>query len=178
MSRADARGVTAGALLTLAGIAFLLDRLDVIDLPALVVWPAILAGTAVVLLVPRRRSVDTGGDVIAPRSRDELAPSYEVDAGRLTLDLRQLSSVGTPLHVAAVVGVGQLSVLVPSGLSVDVDAHVAAGSIDALGDQRDGTDLVVAHRSGAPTVDISLALEVGVGRLRVVAAPADAPTAG
>lgn len=49
--RFDAGGVIAGLVFIALGVIFLLDRLDVWELRFDIVWPAVLIGVGVVVLV-------------------------------------------------------------------------------------------------------------------------------
>ena len=91
--------------------------------------------------------------------------TYKLGIGKLTLDLTQIPRGS---HVKASVGIGELRVVVPQGLNATVDAHMKAGSIDALGRHDDGSNahLVIAG-GNALTVDA----KVGAGHIDVVRAP-------
>jgi len=55
--RLDTGGVIAGLIFIALGVAFLLDRLDVWDLRFEVIWPAVLVGVGVLIVLgalPRR----------------------------------------------------------------------------------------------------------------------------
>jgi hypothetical protein len=49
--RFDAGGVIAGLVFVALGIVFLLDRLDVWDLRFEVLWPAVLVGAGVLIVI-------------------------------------------------------------------------------------------------------------------------------
>lgn len=92
-------------------------------------------------------------------------------AGDAVLDLRGLDAA-PGAQVTAEVGLGELLVLVPEDLSVEVDAHVALGELeidDGTREIQGGTDLDAVLRLGSPTgrADVDLRVEVGVGSLEV-----------
>lgn len=103
--------------------------------------------------------------------------SYELGAGEGVLDLRQLDPRGARRVITADVGVGQLIVLVPADLVVQVTGEVGLGEIfvreldgsrgDLGGD--DGTELFEEFVVGSPARDatVQLDLEVGAGEIEV-----------
>jgi predicted membrane protein len=94
--------------------------------------------------------------------------TYELGAGDLLLDLRQLQVPPGTTAVEARVGVGELAVAVPGGVSVRVVASSGLGEVQALGEQESG----VANRVDT-TVEaggdrrLELDLRVGIGQVRV-----------
>ena len=111
------------------------------------------------------------GDAVA---RDR---SYELGAGEAVLDLRQLEPGSARRVIDAEVGVGQLVVLVPEDLVVQVSAEVGLGEIvvreldgsrSDLGSD-DGTDLSEQFVVGSPARDanVALDLQVGAGEIEV-----------
>jgi predicted membrane protein len=99
----------------------------------------------------------------APASAADVHRSYALGVGDLKVDL---SGVGGDrrLRVDAHVGIGSLRVTVPPDMPVVVDAHVKAGSVDALGRSDDGRNarvriggsgqLHVDARVGAGSIDV------------------------
>jgi phage shock protein PspC (stress-responsive transcriptional regulator) len=91
--------------------------------------------------------------------------NYDLGIGHLRLDLTSLPA-GSRAHLTAHVGMGELRLVVPHGTRVV--SHVKAGSIDAVGQHDDGTDVrVVTGTDSGLTVDAS----VGAGHLDVLQAP-------
>lgn len=117
----------------------------------------------------RRFGLGTGKDVwVVDGSTDR-----RLGVGRATLDLRPLAGSSGPVDVTAQVGVGDLLVLVPEGLSVDVDAEVRLGEIritraNGARTVESGGDVEHSTRLGPPgrrTVDLDV--RVGLGGLEV-----------
>jgi predicted membrane protein len=94
--------------------------------------------------------------------------TYELGAGDLLVDLRQLQVPPGTTAVEARVGVGELVVEVPDGVSFQVVASSGLGEVQVLGEQEGG----VANRVDA-TVEaggdrrLELDLRVGIGQVRV-----------
>jgi hypothetical protein len=74
---------------------------------------------------------------------------------------------------AATVALGQLTVIVPAGVTVDMQGHAGAGEIDLLGHVVDGLNIDAASvAAGGATETVHLNLRVGFGQVNVVRAPA------
>lgn len=112
----------------------------------------------------RTRVLDTAGD---------LRERYELTAGTLTLDLGDLppslrDSRDLP-ELEAEVGFGQLVVIVPDEMTVDVDARLGVG--DIVGDPSDNEGVDVHEQftlrgdEGGGRIDLDL--EVGFGEIEV-----------
>jgi hypothetical protein len=75
---------------------------------------------------------------ITPGSVTELEPAYRITAGTLTLDLRQVDFPAGETAIEARVGAGELIVIVPQDMAVDVDWRVAAGDVKVFNHERSG----------------------------------------
>jgi hypothetical protein len=189
--------VLVGALLVLVGIGWLLDAGGVkvpwrALLPAalIAVGLACVAGAfrgrqhalmvvgvalTVVLSVAVAADWDLGVPLaggVGDRTERPATPAelttYELGAGDLLVDLRQLQVPPGTTAVEARVGVGELVVEVPDGVSFQVVASSGLGEVQVLGEQEGG----VANRVDA-TVEaggdrrLELDLRVGIGQVRV-----------
>jgi len=110
----------------------------------------------------------SGGPLETPRSAEDLLHPYHLGAGNLTIDLTYLPLNGETYPVSASVGTGRLSVLVPSGTSVSVNANTGVGSSNVFGRHTAGastqshvsfdypgrTNFVITLRVGAGTIDV------------------------
>lgn len=104
----------------------------------------------------------------APSAVSELRDEYHVAAGHLSLDLTRLDTTDGPVEITASVAMGQLTVLVPDGASVDIDASVGGGTLRLLdGPFDDGTYLEGHVATGAANPDFVLDLDAGIGSIRV-----------
>lgn len=160
--------VWLGALLVLTGIGLLL-------LPAGARGPLVVIGVVLALAGAAASAVDVdvGGGVgerrERPRAPEELDDPYELGVGALRIDLRDLEvEQGDRLALEASVGIGELVVSVPEDASVEVDAHVDVGDVDALGERRSGLDVDLDERFDGDGPELILELETGIGSIKVV----------
>ncbi len=109
---------------------------------------------------------------IAPTSADQLDAAYSVPAGRIAVDLREIDDVrsldGRNLDLSA--NAGELLVIIPDGLTVDLDADIAfGGAVDWPDGTRGGWDFGMERRIGDaqdPTITVDADLDFGHIELR------------
>lgn len=105
-----------------------------------------------------------------PRSAAALAGGFELAAGALRLDLRDVDFPRGTTRTKVEVGFGEATVIVPRGVDVVVDGRVIAGASQTFGHTDDGLDVGTTRasggRRGAP--QLQLDARVGFGQLRVV----------
>jgi phage shock protein PspC (stress-responsive transcriptional regulator) len=99
--------------------------------------------------------------------------SYHLGAGNAVLDLGGLATKGlSQARLPASVGLGDLKVLVPQGLTVKVVGHVGLGEIllpaDAGNNGQGGTDVARSVVIGTGPTEVVVDAGVGVGQLTVV----------
>ncbi len=96
----------------------------------------LVAATAIssTLDVPLRGGV--GSREFHPLQMSDLNSNYAMGIGELQLDLRDLPLADRTTVVRARTGIGQLRVLVPSSVRVEVHAHAGAGSLLLFGRER------------------------------------------
>jgi phage shock protein PspC (stress-responsive transcriptional regulator) len=99
--------------------------------------------------------------------------NYHLGAGNAVLDLGGLATKGlSQARLPASVGLGDLKVLVPQGLSVKVVGHVGLGEIllpaDAGNSGQGGTDVARSVVIGQGPTEVVVDAGVGVGQLTVV----------
>jgi hypothetical protein len=186
-----------GALLVLTGIGWLLDAAGV-EVPWRAVLPAALiavglacvAGAfrgrqhalmvvgvvlAVVLSLAAAADWDLEiplGGGVGDRTERPTTPAdltgYELGVGNLVVDLRQLQVPPGTTRVQARVGVGELAVEVPQGVSVAVVARSGLGQVQALGQEEGGLASridTVSEAGGDRRLELDL--RVGLGQVRV-----------
>jgi hypothetical protein len=189
--------VLVGALLVLVGIGWLLDAAGV-AVPWRAILPASLiavglacvagafrgrqhalmvVGVALMVVLALAAAADWDLDVpvtggVGDRSEQPRTPAdltrYELAAGDLLVDLRQLQVPPGTTAVEARVGAGELVVLVPGGVSVEVQARSGLGEVQVLGQQKSGLGnrlYTIADAAGDGT--LRLDVRVGLGQVRV-----------
>jgi hypothetical protein len=189
--------VLVGALLILVGIGWLLDSSGV-EVPWRAILPAALIAVGlacvagafrgrqqalmvigVVLMVVLSVAVAADWDLDVPlaagvgdRTERPTTPAdlgeYELGVGDLRVDLRQLQVPAGTTRVEARVGVGELQVDVPGGVSVEVVAGSGLGEVQVLG-QREGGFATRVDATSEVGGDrrLRLDLRVGLGQVRV-----------
>ena len=189
--------VLVGALLVLVGIGWLLDAGGV-EVPWRAILPAALIAVGlacvagafrgrqhalmvvgVALTVVLSVAVAANWDLDVPlgggvgdRTERPTTPAdltgYELGVGNLVVDLRQLQVPPGTTRVQARVGVGELAVEVPQGVSVAVVARSGLGQVQALGQEEGGLASridTVSEASGDRRLELDL--RVGLGQVRV-----------
>jgi hypothetical protein len=189
--------VLVGALLVLVGIGWLLDAGGV-GVPWRAVLPAALiavglacvagafqgrqhammvVGVVLTAVLAVAAAADWDLDVplaggVGDRTERPATPaeltSYELGAGDFLLDLQQLQVPPGTTAVKARVGVGELVVEVPDGVTVRVVASSGLGEVQVLGEQENGVANRVdttAEADGDRRLELDL--RVGIGQVRV-----------
>src|SRR6266536_627930 len=105
-----------------------------------------------------------GDRVEAPASVTELKPAYKLGVGNLRLDLSSIGPITKETHVRAKLGVGELRIIVPAGVSVDANAHAKVGDVNVLRQHDDGRNADVKTGAGGLLV---IDAKVGAGRIDV-----------
>ena len=108
-----------------------------------------------------------GDRVYAPSTATSIAPSYQLGVGKLRLDLSAIRPAAKELHVEAKVGVGELRIVVPNGVPVQVDAHAKVGDVHVLRLADSGRNAAVKTGTGGGYV---IDARVGLGTVDVVRA--------
>ena len=105
-----------------------------------------------------------GDHVYAPSTAAAIAPSYRLGVGNLRIDLSAIRPGPKELHVQAKVGVGELRVVVPKGVPVQVDARAKVGDVHVEGREDSGRNAVVKTGvRGGYVIDAT----VGLGKVDV-----------
>jgi phage shock protein PspC (stress-responsive transcriptional regulator) len=106
-----------------------------------------------------------GDHVYAPASVASVASSYRLGVGKLTVDLPVIGPAASETHLTAKVGVGDLRIVVPDGVPVQVYAHAKVGDVHVLRLEDSGRNAVVRTGSGGGYV---IDARVGAGKIEVV----------
>ncbi len=106
-----------------------------------------------------------GDHVYSPSTAAAIAPSYGLGVGNLRIDLSAIRPDAKELRVKAKVGVGELRVVVPKGVPVQVDARAKLGDVYVLSREDSGRNAVVKTGArGGYVIDAT----VGLGKVAVV----------
>jgi phage shock protein PspC (stress-responsive transcriptional regulator) len=110
-----------------------------------------------------------GERLYRPFTSSEVDRNYEMSIGDLTVDLTRTTLTEGVTEIDANVGIGQLTVIVPDDVAVDVEASASAGDVNVFGRRDDGFDARVTEvnvpRDATQTVRIDA--HVGFGDLRI-----------
>ncbi len=160
--------VVLGAVLVLIGVGWLLEALDITDVPWRFLLPSVLilvglaltlgartgahgglvaVGVILTVLVLAAGAIEMVMDVpLAGGVGDEtLAPTtslqeaYRWGVGKMTLDLTQAQGLAGEEITASVV-VGELLVIVPDDVSLVINARAGLGEVNVLGTTAGGVD--------------------------------------
>jgi hypothetical protein len=188
--------IALGLLLVLLGLGWLAHAAGLLQLRWQTALALAVLTTGVVLLATARRAghgglitlgivlsllllathvprIVVGGEVgdrdLRPTTIAELGTDYELGAGQLTLDLRDLTLPAGRTPVAVDVGMGEIVLRLPEGATAEIGADVGMGEVDLLGQSRSGVGVSVDQRipgsEGAGT--LVLDLSVGMGTIEV-----------
>lgn len=119
---------------------------------------------------------------VVPTSAAQVADSYRNDVGEQVLDLTRVADLAAlDGRTVEVLGdVGRIEVVVPRGLDLDIEARSDLGSIDLLGQQRDGFNLQMdrgwQRGTARPLLTLDLQLDVGEVVVRHGARDVTVPT--
>ena len=118
----------------------------------LVVVGLMLAGLALaVSAIDVRLEGPVGDRNYRPLAADDVSRSYEVAIGELDVDLSNTSLARGDTSIDATVGIGDLTVVVPHGVAVEVEATTSAGSVAVFGREESGVDADLrASEGGGP----------------------------
>ncbi|MGH9247233.1 MAG: LiaF domain-containing protein, partial [Acidimicrobiales bacterium] len=143
--------------------------------PALVVLAIMSFGSAVPL---DEFGLTTGERHFEPVALANLEESYRLGAGEMTIDLSAVDFADVERTVEAKVGLGELTVIVPREVDVEVEGSVGAGSLVLFGDESDGVGVRdTAVESGTTGGTLRLEIGVGLGEATVERAATDKPMA-
>jgi hypothetical protein len=189
--------IAFGLILLAIGLGWLLQSLDVIDVPWDALVPLSVIAVGAVLVVGSRTgrhsglivvgivltlvsalsaAVDVpliggaGQKVVRPATVDELEPRYDLAVGQLVIDLTGIRlRTGDRVDLSGRVGIGELVVELPGGATIEAHARAGLGDVQVLGEQASGYG---AERSvGVAGSDdrgiLQLDLSVGMGSIKV-----------
>lgn len=192
--RGSLAGIALGALLIVAGGAWLLEILDVVDVSVDVVVPAALIVVGIVLIAAVRRGRQGGlialgviltllsaltaatdvtggvGDRRVKISGAEPIQDQELGIGKLVVDLSDVEPAGS-VELSASVGIGELEVRVPGDLPVRIHATSGIGQVTLFGEEDGGFGSELDHVDDGfdgAAASLDLELSVGIGEVTVL----------
>jgi predicted membrane protein len=108
---------------------------------------------------------------VTPTELDELQDSYELGAGSIRIDLRELLVDGEDIELELSVGVGEIEVLVPDDLDLEATASIGIGEIQLLDRSSGGIGVgdveVRSEAAGVARGSVQLELSAGIGEIDV-----------
>jgi phage shock protein PspC (stress-responsive transcriptional regulator) len=130
----------------------------------LVVVGFVLAALAVaVSAVDVRLEGPIGTQVYSPSATSDLKRDYDTSIGDLKLDLSNAALAAGDTEVDANVGIGELRVIVPEDVALDVDASASAGKVTVFGRSESGVDADLSESIPARGSDRTLRIDAHVG---------------
>jgi phage shock protein PspC (stress-responsive transcriptional regulator) len=118
-----------------------------------------------------------GDRTYSPAFASDVHRNYEMSIGDLTVDLTD-TNLASDTEIDANVGIGSLTVVVPTDAVVEVDASASAGEVTVFGRRDDGVDAHVSENSIPPGAlqsgsvkTIHVDAHVGLGNVAVSRIP-------
>jgi uncharacterized membrane protein (UPF0136 family) len=184
--------LVTGALLVVAGVLWLIDAASGIDVSWAVLLPCALIvvgaaalygsrtgshgglvtlGVFLTICVVLASAVDVLIDVPLTggigeetyRPTEAAATEYHWAIGKMTVDLTRAAATTDPIEVT--LAIGELVVIVPAGVPVDITADAGVGEVAVLGTVNDGINPEVTKED--PAAALHLVVRVGLGRVEV-----------
>jgi len=105
-----------------------------------------------------------------PATATSVRDEYRLVAGEMVIDLTETEWGSEPVSFEATIGMGELSIIVPQGVEVDLDASVGAGEIAFFDEFREGFDLDFdsVGGSGSPAAQLIVDARVSFGVIMVI----------
>ena len=114
-------------------------------------------------------SLDISSETVTPTSLAEIdGESFTHTAGDVTYDLSELDFAGRAADMSVTLGAGTLTIEVPDDVTVNLDAEVGAGELEAFDERTDGIGLSrQGTYDGTGEGVLDLEVDVTVGELEV-----------
>ena len=102
-----------------------------------------------------------------PASVEQIRDAYRLGAGSLLIDLRDVDFRGRTVEVEARVGMGEVLVRLPDGVSADVNGRVGMGVVQVEDREHGGIGVEADYRLEGSDGTLVLDAEVGLGQVVV-----------
>jgi phage shock protein PspC (stress-responsive transcriptional regulator) len=108
-----------------------------------------------------------GDRTYEPLASSDVERTYEMSIADLTVDLSNTALTAGETEIDANVGIGELRVIVPDDVAVDVDATASAGEVTVFGRSDDGFDagISVVNVPSDATKTLKIDAHIGFGNL-------------
>ena len=131
-----------------------------------------LVAALVLSLATIAQRVDGADITRRPLAAADVPASLDTSAGEIILDLTDVQDLAAldGKHVELDSDIGRIEVIVPAGLSVQVDANIdGPGHLELFGDERGGIGISdeVHHNAGLGTPELSIDADVSIGEIQV-----------
>lgn len=136
---------------------------------AALVLAAVIAVVSITLSSGSSLKGGVGNRDVVPSSLQTVQNHYRLGVGNLDVDLSDLRFPPKGRTITMTVGVGQLTVVVPTGTDVTVDANVGIGNANVLGQKGSSVRVIspAAGHGNGRTPRLDLVAHVGLGNIEV-----------
>jgi phage shock protein PspC (stress-responsive transcriptional regulator) len=165
---ADWRWVLGAMVVALGGIVTLGAVTDRSVGGVLGIGLLVIAALALTLAVRVPLFAGFGDRTERPVATSALDRTYELGIGNFHVDFSNLPLAKGETKLKTTLGIGDLTVRVPSDVTVDVDARAGAGKVIVFGEQDDGTSVHTHVRDTGTDPSRVLVLDAHVGLGRVI----------
>ena len=123
------------------------------------------------MLVAAVADLTIGGGIgerrFAPTTASAVPAEYRLAIGDMTVDLSGLDLNGSTVEFDARIGIGQLLVIVPEGMALDITARTGIGEVNLLGRKRGGIGVANSVSAPGDAGTIRMDLRGNIGEVRV-----------
>ena len=134
-----------------------------------------LAGLALAMAAPAgvvaAADLDTSGGwgdrSYRPQTVADLQPVYEIGAGEIRLDLRDIDFPPGQTRLRLDIGMGHAEVLVPKGMCVETDLDIGAGYVANFDERSGGFDIRRTDTCTNEPSELLLSGELGLGAIEI-----------
>lgn len=111
--------------------------------------------------------IEATTETYAPEFVDEIASTYDLDAGHLILDFTEVDLAGESLEVRADIGAGKIEVRLAEEQGAEVEARTGIGRVEVFGRSSEGLGVGRSDDRDGTSGTLILDLDAGVGEIVV-----------